>query len=265
MAFQFTGGNMLKKTILGTLAGISTVLAFGPLSADVATSQPATKKELTASEKEEMTKLSEAFGHFIGRNLQAPGMNFDIEMIITGMRNGAAGKPSPMSDQEYEALLGKMQEKAFKEISAKNIQAADDYIKDNKLKANVKEIEPGKLQYVILSEGTGAPVAEHNSPLIKYKGSFIDGSVFSSSEEAGGPITISLDQTIPGFSKGLLGMKEGEKRQLVVHPDLGYGTTGQLPPNSLLIFEVEVVKADNKDKAAAKPATGSFDSDLDDL
>ena len=44
------------------------------------------------------------------------------------------------------------------------------------------------------------------------------------------PITIPLDQTIPGFSKGIVGMKEGEKRRLFVHPDLGYGTTGQLPP-----------------------------------
>ena len=45
-------------------------------------------------------------------------------------------------------------------------------------------------------------------------------------------------------------MKEGEKRRLFLHPDLGYGTTGHLPPNSLLIFDVEVVKANQELKAS---------------
>jgi peptidylprolyl isomerase len=58
-------------------------------------------------------------------------------------------------------------------------------------------------------------------------------------------------------------MKEGEKRRLYVHPDLGYGTTGQLPPNELLIFDIEVVKADSDD---AKTKTDkSADSDDEDL
>lgn len=56
---------------------------------------------------------------------------------------------------------------------------------------------------------------------------------------------ISLDETIPGFSKGIVGMKEGEKRTLYIHPDLAYGVNGSLPPNSLLTFEIEIVKANN--------------------
>lgn len=262
---------MLKKTILGTLAGITSVLVFGSLCAAV-TVQPQTELKkvpevssatATKEEQEEMIKLSEAFGHFIGRNLHTPGMNFDLESIIKGMREGVAGKPAPMSDQEYEGLLAKTQEKAFKEISAKNLQAAEKFVSENKIKPNVKEIELGKLQYTILQEGTGAVVTEHNAPLINYSGSYIDGTTFSSSKEAGGPITIPLDQTIPGFSKGIVGMKEGEKRKLFIHPDLGYGTTGQLPPNSLLIFEIEVIKADNKDAAANDKSVDS-DDDYDD-
>lgn len=260
---------MLKKTILGAVAGITSILATGPLLADLQnTSSPATNHSTDlskpASEKEDMVKLSEAFGHFIGRNLHTPGMDFDLEAIIKGMRDGATGKPAPMSDQEYEALLGKMQEKAFKELSETNLKNANTFILENKSKPNVKELEPGKLQFIVLEEGKGETVQEHNAPLIHYKGSYIDGTVFSSSEEAGGPITIPLDQTIPGFSKGILGMKEGEKRRLFVHPDLGYGTTGQLPPNSLLIFDIEVIKADNKDKNA-NFQSAEADSDEDDF
>lgn len=82
---------------------------------------------------------------------------------------------------------------------------------------------------------------------------------------------ISLDETIPGFNKGLIGMKEGEKRTLFIHPDYGYGTSGYLPPNSLLTFEVELIKANSpksvetdslttspaKDKTATQEIAGS--------
>lgn len=252
---------MLISKILGT------VLMFGSLSLSAADMQVDTKNvsgvPMTAADKEEMTKLSEAFGHFIGRNLHTPGMNFDLDAIIKGMRDGSAGKPAPMNDQDYETLLMKVQEKAFKELAVANLKAADAFINENKSKANVTEIEPGKLQFIILKSSDGPVVSEHNSPLINYKGSYIDGTTFSSSEEAGGPITISLDQTIPGFSKGIAGMKEGEKRRLFVHPDLGYGTTGQLPPNSLLIFDIEVIKADSKDKVGSNDLNNDADEDDD--
>ena len=80
----------------------------------------------------------------------------------------------------------------------------------------------------------------HFSPVIKYTGTFLDGSVFGASTEEE---MITLDETIPGFSKGIVGMREGEKRTLYIHPELGYGSSGYLPPNSLLTFEIEVIKA----------------------
>lgn len=258
---------MSKKTILFSLGGIAAALIFGTLFSDL-TSQKAPTTTPTnppastvnnagvttpvvtttqAGDELDTTRVSEAFGHFIGRNLKNPGMHFDLESIIKGMRDGASGKPAPMSDQEYELMMVKMQEKAFNQVSTQNLKAATDYLEKNKSAEGVKEIEPGKLQYLVLKEGSGAVVEAHNSPLINYTGKFIDGTVFSSSEELGNAITIPLDQTIQGFSKGLVGMKEGEKRRLFVHPDLGYGVSGQLPPNSLLIFDVEVVKANNTD------------------
>jgi len=99
--------------------------------------------------------------------------------------------------------------------------------------------------------------------LINYTGKYIDGTVFGSSETAGGPITVPIDQTIPGFSKGIVGMKEGEKRRLFVHPDMGYGTTGQLPPNSMLIFDIEVVKATSPDKDVTDAFQSKMSDDLD--
>lgn len=207
----------------------------------------------------DMKKLSEAFGHFIGRNLQTPGLSFDLEGIIQGIREGAAGKPAPLSEKEYEEMMAAVQEKAFKEMSAANLKSANEFMEKNKKETGVVEIVPGKLQFFILKEGVDPQVTSHSSPKIHYTGKYQDGTVFGTSEEMGGPITIPLDQTIPGFSKGITGMKEGEKRRLFVHPDLGYGTTGQLPPNELLIFDIEVIKSQS-DEAKDK----DHDDDEDD-
>jgi len=206
--------------------------------------------------------LSEAFGHFIGKNLKSPGVTFDIDAVIKGIRNGAEGKPAPMNDQEYELAMNKLQERAFSALSDQNLQSANEFLEKNAHASGVKEIEKGKLQYQIITEGHGEEVKPHSSPLINYSGKYQDGTVFGSSEEVGGPITIPLDQTISGFSKGLLGMKEGEKRKLFIHPDLGYGTMGNLPPNALLIFEIEVVKANTSEPGSQDGDHLKKDNDL---
>lgn len=246
---------MKNKTRILALTGVIAAFTLATLIAqdngnNVKTSQNKINPSTGAQETNDidMKKLSEAFGHFIGRNLKSPGVAFDLDSIIKGMREGAAGQPAPMSDQEYEAMMLKVQELAFNRLSEDNLKAAESFMAKNSQESNVKTLVPGKLQYIILQEGNGNAVPEHGTPSIKYTAKYLDGTVFDSSEAAGGPITIPLDQTIPGFSKGIVGMKEGEKRKLFVHPDLAYGKTGQLPPNSALIFEIEVVKAtgDNK-------------------
>lgn len=243
---------ILKRSALVALASAVAALTFGNAFAEKVSkdSENEKKAETTSNDTEQVdiSKLSEAFGHFIGRNLNNPGLKLDLESIIKGMREGAAGKPAPMSDQEYEAMMAKVQERAYHQLAEDNLKAANEFLTKNAKADHVKEIVPSKLQYLILQEGTGPEVVEHSSPMIKYTGKYIDGTVFGSSEDVGGPITIPLDQTIPGFSKGILGMKEGEKRRLFVHPELAYGKSGQLPPNSLLIFDIEVVKANDTSK-----------------
>lgn len=220
--------------------------------------------ETATSEEVDIKKVSEGFGHFIGRNLKSSGLNFDVESFIQGIKNGLEGKPSPLSDKEYERQMILLQEKAFKHLSEKNLKAANDFLQKNGKEKGVIEIEPGKLQYLIEKEGSGEAVKEGGSPQIQYTGKYIDGTVFGSSQDTGGPITIPLDQTIQGFSKGLKGMKEGEKRKLFVHPDLGYGTTGHLPPNSLLIFEVELIKAESPEPSLINNSDEDEEDDEDD-
>ena len=146
-----------------------------------------------------------------------------------------------MSEEEYVNSIDALQERAFASLAAENLQQAEAFLATNLSMPGMVVLEEGKLQYRIDAKGEGAQVESGGTPLIHYTGRYIDGSVFSTSRD-GDPIALPLDQTIPGFSRGIVGMHQGEKRTLFVHPNLGYGVCGQLPPNSLLVFEVEVIE-----------------------
>ena len=171
-------------------------------------------KDETATQTDiDIKKLSEAFGHYIGKNLKNSGLNFDIPSLVQGIQNGSEGKPAPLSEQEYEKGMLLVQEKAIKKLTEENLKAANQYLEENKSKPDVIVVEPVKLQYKVLQKGTGQEVKADSTPTIKYKGHYIDGTVFGNSDDAGG--TINSTQTIPGFSKALVGMKEGEKEKLL--------------------------------------------------
>ena len=190
--------------------------------------------------KIDVQKVSEAFGHLIGKNLDSLGFEFNMEQVIKGMEDSVAGKSSPMNETECVQAISLVQEESFQKMASENLKEADTFMTNNARNEGVVELEKRKLQYRVETQGAGIVVEEHFSPMIRYTGKFLDGKVFGSSQE---DELISLDETIQGFSQGIVGMKEGEKRTIYIHPDLGYGTSGYLPPNSTLVFDIEVVKA----------------------
>lgn len=194
----------------------------------------------SAQNMHDVARISEAFGHLLGKNLESIGFKFDIAQVIKGLRDASSGKDAPMTEMECVQAISAIQEAAFKQQALENMQKADEFMTKNASTSGVVTVEPGKIQYKVEQTGAGPTVEDHFTPLIRYTGRLLDGSVFGSSKE---DEPISLDETIPGFTKGLIGMKEGEKRTLFIHPDMGYGASGLLPPNSLLCFEVEIVKA----------------------
>ncbi|MBM3207589.1 MAG: FKBP-type peptidyl-prolyl cis-trans isomerase [Chlamydiae bacterium] len=195
----------------------------------------------SAKEQPEIGKISEAFGHLIGKNLESLGFEFDMQAVVQGLKDASAGKISPMTEVECIQAITTIQETAFKEQSQINLAKAEEFLKKNKKTKNVVSLEKGKVQYKIEKEGSGNSVKTNLSPVIRYVGKFLDGKVFGESKE---DEHIALDEMIPGLQTGMAGMKEGEKRVIYIHPDMAYGTRGTLPPNSLLTFEIEVVKAD---------------------
>jgi FKBP-type peptidyl-prolyl cis-trans isomerase FkpA len=100
------------------------------------------------------------------------------------------------------------------------------------------------LVYRSLKDGTGEKPTAANMVKVNYKGTFIDGTVFDASERHGGPATFPLNQVIRCWTEGVAMMKVGGKAQLVCPPSIAYGergAPGAIPPNSTLVFEVELL------------------------
>ena len=103
------------------------------------------------------------------------------------------------------------------------------------------------LKKEILVEGQGKLADEGDTVVVHYVGTFLDATKFDSSLDKGQPFSFVLGsgQVIAGWEQGVLGMKVGEKRKLTITPALAYdsaGIPGAIPPNSTLIFEVELLE-----------------------
>lgn len=205
---------------------------------------------LFCEEQKEMdiSKISEVMGNLIGKNLQSTGVSLDIDALVRGMKEGCKGKNAAFTEEECLQAITTLQEKALSIEAEKNLTEANEFLKKNAQNKNISTLENGKIQYEILQPGRGNSVQPYNSPIIRYKGTFLNGEVFGASAD---DEVISLDGTIIGFSKAVTGMKEGEKRKIYIHPDVGYGKKGLSKPNALLVFEVELIKADASANAQA--------------
>lgn len=120
------------------------------------------------------------------------------------------------------------------------------FSKEEKMSGDIQET-PSGLKYIIIEEGSGDKPKKGQKVKVHYTGKLEDGTVFDSSVQRGVPIefTLGVGQVIKGWDEGISDMKVGEKRQLIIPPDLGYGPNGYppvIPPNSTLIFDTELVE-----------------------
>ncbi|MGB7405835.1 MAG: FKBP-type peptidyl-prolyl cis-trans isomerase [Pacificimonas sp.] len=109
------------------------------------------------------------------------------------------------------------------------------------------------LEYQVLRDGEGPSPTLTDTVLVHYQGELADGTVFDSSYARGEPAAFGVGQVIPGFAEGLQMMETGAKYRFFIPSELGYGASGAgnaIPPNSDLMFEVELI-------AIAPPGMGA--------
>ncbi len=130
-----------------------------------------------------------------------------------------------------------------------DIAIIKEHLEKNSLSAKAQNMESG-VYYVTEKEGTGANVEVGDQIKVDYTGKFLDGTVFDSSVEnpygrEPRPLEfqIGTGMVVPGFEEGVKGMKKGEKRTVFIPSPLAYGPNGQpgsIPPNAVLVFDLEL-------------------------
>ena len=188
-------------------------------------------------------KISYALGYEVAK--QTPP-ELETNAFITGIRDARAQKPAAYTEQElqtaYVDFQKDLQQKQLKETQ-KTEATSNNFLAENAKKAGVKTTASG-LQYKITREGTGKQPTASSVVKVNYKGQLTDGKVFDSSYDRGQPIEFPLNQVIPGWTEGLQLMKEGGQATFYIPAQLAYGeqgVPGSIPPNSTLIFDVELI------------------------
>ena len=156
------------------------------------------------------------------------------------MRQGAAAEAFQVSPESFERLKREAplrQKQAWARARELDLSLVQRRWPDLKATAS-------GLRYKVLRAGSGASPAAGAQVSVHYTGRFLDDQVFDSSVQKGQPASFRIGEVIPGWNEALLSMKKGEKRLLVIPPELGYGERGYpgaIPPYSFLVFEVELL------------------------
>lgn len=198
--------------------------------------------------KTEQDSLAYAIGLQWGKNLMVDDLKLDSDVIKAGLEDAYQEAPK-LTDAEMQTILTnlqqKLQDKRMKEqqqASSNNLEKANQFLEKNKTAEGVKTTASG-LQYKVLKEGNGVSPKATDNVKVHYHGTLLDGKVFDSSVERGQPAEFPLNRVIPGWTEGLQLMKKGAKYRFYIPPGLAYGAqgAGSIGPNSLLIFDVELI------------------------
>jgi FKBP-type peptidyl-prolyl cis-trans isomerase len=236
----------------------------GAQKAPAAKTGPATKARTQSvlTLKTQKDKLSYALGMNLGSNLHKETVDVDPAIVLRGLKDALAAGKTLLTEDEARAALtqlqtevrGKQQEK-LKVAGEMNKKEGVEFLAANKSKEGIV-ILPSGLQYKILTAGTGPKPTAADSVVCNYRGTLISGAEFDSSYKRGQPATFPVNGVIKGWTEALQLMPVGSKWQLFVPSELGYGDRGagaDIGPGATLIFEVELLSIQGKDKPEGAP------------
>lgn len=199
-------------------------------------------------------KVNYVFGTNLAENLTQGGVTIEPEAFAQALRDKRDGVEPRLSEEEMQEVMQTFQEQEMarreadqKAAAETNKQEAEAFFSENANAEGVTQTDSG-LQYKVLEEGEGAKPGADDTVTVHYRGRLLDGTEFDSSYERDQPATFALNSVIAGWTEALQLMSEGSKYELYIPSDLAYGPggNGPIPPNSALIFEVELLEVDDE-------------------
>jgi FKBP-type peptidyl-prolyl cis-trans isomerase len=195
-------------------------------------------------------KYSYAVGFQLGSNIKKQNVDLDLDVFSQAIKDALESRASRMNPEETQAAMMKMSEIMMNKQQAAgmaNIKIGEEYLKKNKEKPGVLVTNSG-LQYRIIKEGNGRKPGKTDMVTVHYRGKLTNGTEFDSSYSRKEPAKLPVDKVILGWTEGIQLMKIGSQYEFTIPSSLAYGErgAGDIPPNSVLIFEVELLDINKK-------------------
>jgi FKBP-type peptidyl-prolyl cis-trans isomerase len=210
---------------------------------EIALLQGENSEENSKNLREKIERFSRYEGYEIAAKLKNQSEWIDLPSVVQGIQDYIAGRVSPsIIEPGHESEYCRMMMQLFDQTSKNNLQKAASFLQALENKAQLHSLEDGKILYEVLADGRSIQCVQKDSiPLLHYSIFLLPNEGVVDTRRGHNPCRVPLSKIITGFAKGVEGMRLGERRKIFIHPDFGYSEVGHVPPNSLLIVDVEVI------------------------
>jgi FKBP-type peptidyl-prolyl cis-trans isomerase len=202
-------------------------------------------------------KASYALGMNIGKQLRQMDAEVDTEVYMKALKEALSGGKLLLTDEQVRETLMAWQTELRTKSLEKNKKDGEAFLAQNKKKDGILTTASG-LQYKIETKGTGKTPTSNDTVVCHYRGTLINGDEFDSSYKRSEPMSFPVTGVIKGWTEALLLMPVGSKWKLFIPSELAYGERPRpnIPANSTLLFDIELISIKDPNEAAAAPKAG---------
>ncbi len=199
---------------------------------------------------EERKKVLYAFGAVVAQRTPLAQTGLDeaeLNQVLAGFTDATLGKPLQVQTNEIMPKVEQFLRERQQARGEQEKQKGKKYLEEQAAAAGAQK-QPSGLIYFETQAGTGAQPVATDTVKVHYKGTLTNGTEFDSSYKRGSPAEFPLSGVIKCWTEGVAKMKVGGKAKLVCPAEIAYGerATGNIPPNSVLNFEVELLGINGK-------------------
>lgn len=190
----------------------------------------------------ELDSLSYSLGIALGTSINKAGIKeMNEKIFLQGITDVIGGKEQVLTAETANGVINDYLTQLNEKQAVINLLEGQKFLAENAKKQGVVTL-PSGLQYKIMKEGEGTSPVDTSVVTVYYKGTFIDGKEFDSTEE-GNPVKFPVNAVIPGWTEALQLMKSGANWILYIPSKLAYGENApaEIGPNKALVFDVQLL------------------------